>query len=717
MSIWNKSLKKSLLLFMGLFFFAANTQASHIVGGEVWYQWISGNTYQVGLNLYRDCGGLTPPATVNVSYDGCGVSGSILLSQTGAPVTVTAICQSSIANSSCNGGSLYSIQRITYSGTVTLPFACSFWVFSYDECCRTNLSNISSPNSTDMYYKAILNNVAAPQNNSARFNTVPTTIIPVNATSNLDWSAYDADGDSLVYMFTSALRGPGQQVVYLPSYSASQPFSAALPTGIDSTNGIITVTPNIVQNPTVSIKVNEYRNGTLIGTVYRDLMVSVYPNNNNLLPTMSGINGSGIYTVSVCAGDTLSFSLTASDPNPSQSPSISLANTNTTAVFNMIPASSTGVFSWAPDSTLADANPYHFNFSVVDNFCDFMGVQSYSVEVSVNVCNANDVWPGDANYDGVANAYDILAIGQSFSSTGPVRTNASLQWNAQPASDWSASVYNGTNQKHSDTDGNGVVAFDDTLAISLNYGQSHPLRMANGLMLPSADLQVTASVDTIGTSMPVELIVAISTPIDSIAGLAFRLLLDPTLVKINQTTIDYVGSVMGTNNVDMIKVDKVIFNSGMVEVGLSRTDHQNISGTGQIVRIGIVTTDNVSGKVTMYLDPMDIDGITASGSPVTLSPVGTEVVIDPAYTSIPNWQDDFKMVIAPVPSTGIVNVVFGGIVNELSYTLVSTLGELVFSGSFTQKQNLLDISYLPKGIYQLNIQTEKGIMVRKIIKI
>jgi hypothetical protein len=200
MSIWNKSLKKSLLLFMGLFFFAANTQASHIVGGEVWYQWISGNTYQVGLNLYRDCGGLTPPATVNVSYDGCGVSGSILLTQTGTPVTVTALCQSSIANSSCNGGSLYSIQRITYSGTVTLPFACSFWVFSYDECCRTNLSNISSPSSTDMYYKAILNNVAAPQNNSARFNTVATTIIPVNATSDMDWSAYDADGDSLVYI-------------------------------------------------------------------------------------------------------------------------------------------------------------------------------------------------------------------------------------------------------------------------------------------------------------------------------------------------------------------------------------------------------------------------------------------------------------------------------------------------------------------------------------
>lgn len=717
MKTWFKSLKSNLLLALSVCCYAPMVQASHIVGGEVWYQWVSGNTYQVGLNLYRDCGGLPAATTANISYSGCGAGGNIVVTQTGIPVTVTALCSASASQTSCNGGSLYSIQRITYVGTITLPFPCTFWVFAYDECCRPGLSNVSSSTTTDMYYKAILNNVAAPNNNSARFNTIPTTTIPVNATSQMVWSAYDVDGDSLVYMFTSALKGPAQQVVYLPSYSASQPFSASLPTSIDTATGTITATPNIIQNPTVCIKVNEYRNGTLIGTVYRDLMITVYASNNNFLPTMTGVNGTNVFSTSVCAGDTLAFTLTATDPNPSQTPSISLVNANTTAQFISAPGSSTGLFTWAPDTTLVSSNPYYFTFSAVDNFCDFMGVQTYSLQVTVNACNANDVWPGDANYDGVANAYDVLAVGQAFASAGPARANASTQWTAQPSLDWNASLFNGTNHKHADTDGNGLIDFDDTLAINLNYGQSHPLRIANGLLMPSADLQVVANADTVGTSMNVELIVSISTPVDSISGLAFRMLLDTALVKINQTTIDYVGSYLGTNSVDMVKVDKVFSNSGMVEIGLSRTDQQNISGIGQVVRIGIVTTDNVSGKVTMYFDPMDIDGITAAGNPVTLTPIGTEVVIDPAFTSVSDWQQSLGCVIAPVPASENVQISFAGDINLMPYHLFGSRGELVAEGVISQKRSWLDISLLPMGVYQMRIQTENGIMIRKIIKI
>src|ERR1019366_2613942 len=32
------------------------TKATHIVGGEFSVQWVSGNTYHITLNHYRDCG-------------------------------------------------------------------------------------------------------------------------------------------------------------------------------------------------------------------------------------------------------------------------------------------------------------------------------------------------------------------------------------------------------------------------------------------------------------------------------------------------------------------------------------------------------------------------------------------------------------------------------------------------------------------------------------
>ena len=43
------------------------------------------------------------------------------------------------------------------------------------------------------------------------------------------------------------------------------------------------------------------------------------------------------------------------------------------------------------------------------------------------------VWPGDADNDGVANNQDLLAIGLAYGNSGPIRSNASLNWNPQPA--------------------------------------------------------------------------------------------------------------------------------------------------------------------------------------------------------------------------------------------------------------------------------------------
>ncbi|MEO1451717.1 MAG: hypothetical protein AAFV07_19465, partial [Bacteroidota bacterium] len=85
----------------------------------------------------------------------------------------------------------------------------------------------------------------------------------------------------------------------------------------------------------------------------------------------------------------------------------------------------------------------------------------------------DSVWPGDANYDLVANNQDLLAIGVAFGLTGPPRANASLNWTGQPSVDWTDTLPGGINFKHADTDGNGVVNTADTVAINLNYGLTH----------------------------------------------------------------------------------------------------------------------------------------------------------------------------------------------------------------------------------------------------
>jgi hypothetical protein len=217
--------------------------------------------------------------------------------------------------------------------------------------------------------------------------------------------------------------------------------------------------------------------------------------------------------------------------------------------------------------------------------------------------------------------------------------------------------------------------------------------------------------------MPVDLFVSISSPIDSVSGLAFRIQLDTALVKINQTTIDYAGSVFGNIGVDAIKVDRVISSNGTIEVGISRNDHTNISGVGQVVRIGIVTTDNVSGKTTLYADPLDVEGITAAGSPEVLNPVGTVVLIDPAFTGLSAIGGQSQLMVAPVPARGSVLVTLKDLDGANPYELTDVQGRLISKGTLREGTNVLDISSFQNGSYHLRVITEKGILIKKIMKI
>ena len=73
------------------------------------------------------------------------------------------------------------------------------------------------------------------------------------------------------------------------------------------------------------------------------------------------------------------------------------------------------------------------------------------------------VWPGDVNYDGEVSMDDLMILGVTSGGSGPERWNASISWTPQYVTDWADTVVTGVNFKHADTDGNGIIAIDDTL--------------------------------------------------------------------------------------------------------------------------------------------------------------------------------------------------------------------------------------------------------------
>lgn len=440
-------MKKLSLLLLVLLSTQSLVQASHIIGGEVTYQWISGNTYQLRLSLYRDCSGIPLPLSTPIQYHSvaAGFNSFSNLTQVGSPEEVSPICAASLPNSTCNGGgTLYGVEKATYEGVVTLPSNQNDWVFYYEECCRNAApTNVVFPGGMSSYFEATLNNLTVPFNNSVQFTSIPVNMINNNTTVNLGWSAYDPDQDSLSFELVAARSGANNPLMYASGFSALQPFAASLPTQLNSVTGILTVSPNTTQYAIVCMRISEYRGGMLIGEVYRDLQIGVINSTNNL-PSLTGINGTSSFITNGCPGDSIQFTINSSDPDAGQTLTLIMDQSPAAAAtFNTTGQPPVGSFLWVPSAGDISSLPYVFTLRVNDDHCDYYGTQSYAYLIYVNGCNTNDVWPGDANADGNANLFDLLAVGLAFNDNGPVRPSASLTWVAQPCPNWANTFWSG----------------------------------------------------------------------------------------------------------------------------------------------------------------------------------------------------------------------------------------------------------------------------------
>lgn len=97
-------------------------------------------------------------------------------------------------------------------------------------------------------------------------------------------------------------------------------------------------------------------------------------------------------------------------------------------------------------------------------------------EVKFRIINPADtytaVWPGDADANGIVNNTDVLYIGLAEGNAGLSRENASNNWQQQMATDWPESVFD-INNKHQDTNGDGIINAQDLQTVEENYGKTN----------------------------------------------------------------------------------------------------------------------------------------------------------------------------------------------------------------------------------------------------
>ncbi len=367
--------------------------ASHIMAGDLTYRCLGGNQYEVTLKAYRDCSGINMGSSVQVKLSSsCSADTSLTLDLLpGSGNALPLLCNAEQANSSCNGGTLLGVREFAFVDTVTLPMACSDWTFSWSSCCRNAaITNLQSPSSRSFYLEATLDNVAAPCNSSPVFSAIPTPYICLNQPFFYTQGTGEIDGDSLVYSLADPLENQTDSIAHVSGFSSANPLSPSV--SFDEVTGQLSVTPNQLQVSVVAILVKEYRNGVLIGTTRRDLQIIVL-NCNNIFPLLdpaqvlnlsSNASQTGPTTVELCPGNLLTFDLKATDANMGDSVFMRILNgLPAGALFTPTDGldSASASFSWIP--TPVDVGTHLLELIVQDNHCPLVGVQRYSLLITV----------------------------------------------------------------------------------------------------------------------------------------------------------------------------------------------------------------------------------------------------------------------------------------------------------------------------------------------
>jgi hypothetical protein len=328
-------MKGKLLLLVAavIFLLCAPTRsnASHLVGGSVGYEYLGPSlttpgmyTYRILLTTYINCDSLSLVPFPGLQETVGIYTQDIPNNPMGGGdkpyetlVTVNLYDTTLIVPpgaSTCAIGQGTCIIEGLYEGTIDLPINFTgFHLYWYDCCRNAAIDNLQLPGGTGFAFHAFIPPTLV-NNSSPVFGDVPVPFICVGDTTSILNTAFDPDGDLLVFSFVEPLEGQGNPVVgdpllwtvapvtYAGGFSLAQPFGAGGGVFIDGATGL---TQYFIPTPgqyVVAVEIREFRNGNLIGITRRDLQILAINCPPNDAPNIAS-TGTNQTIFSVEAGD------------------------------------------------------------------------------------------------------------------------------------------------------------------------------------------------------------------------------------------------------------------------------------------------------------------------------------------------------------------------------------------------------------------------------
>ena len=351
--------------------------------------------------------------------------------------------------------------------------------------------------------------------------------------------------------------------------------------------------------------------------------------------------------------------------------------------------------------------------------------------------NAQEMWPGDVNNNGVVNNIDVVYWAYAKDAVGAARVNADSSWGAQNLSStmWGDSFPDGLDFAYADCNGNGIIEDDDLNIIKEHYwfkrdsvAQEDYTAGLPGID-PPLSLIATDPITAINETEDLTLSLGDDTmSVDSMFGLVFSFRFDSSEIKnINDNfgfPFEFIEDswVSGTNNEDAGETIIVDRNHGVASVAIYR-DHPDFlaGGWGNFANFQIVIEDVIFLNVEIDLDsayyidnhfdkhPLAVEGALLATDSLNLGN-GVEKP-EEGDVSGPNiFPNPFQgRTFLELPERGDNRMRGMTLYGLEGYPLRTwELEEPVLSTS-------IELHDYSNGMYFLKVETEQGAVVKKLI--
>ncbi len=277
-------LKKLLILFL-VCFSAMQLKATHNRAGEITFKQIGPLTFEITLITFTDPSTLAHQQRTELYFS----------FSDNTQDTFPRISENLVG---------MNISKNEYVGTHTFPAVGTYIIAMEDPNRNAGIANI--PNSVDVsfYLESILMINPLVGNNSSPIllnSPIDKAVVGIPFIHNP--SAYDGDGDSLGYSLISCKGENGNEIIGYQFPATSNSLS------IDVNGNLIWDSPTMIGEYNVAILIEEWRNGIKVGSIIRDMQITVAPNTINNTPPKIEVEQS----FCVIAGDSLKIPILAFD--------------------------------------------------------------------------------------------------------------------------------------------------------------------------------------------------------------------------------------------------------------------------------------------------------------------------------------------------------------------------------------------------------------------